>query len=124
MAGVKADPEALFAAGGVQQRRQLLEGPSERAAGARCVLEVQGTALALRERLCEERARAADRLTDVAALGGAGRFRSDRSQLKRCAGCNRGSAPSFVPRCAPRGIGSAPVRRRQRGSVGHKFGAS
>ena len=45
------------------------------------------------------------------------RSRSSRSRLKRCAACSRGSAPSFALRSGPRGIGSAPVRRRQRSRV-------
>jgi hypothetical protein len=43
------------------------------------------------------------------------RFRSGRSRLNGCAGCSRGSAPSFAPICAPRGIESAPVRLPQHG---------
>ena len=41
VARVEADPEPLAAAGGVEQRRELLERAPERAAGAGRVLEVQ-----------------------------------------------------------------------------------
>ena len=50
------------------------------------------------------------------------RFRFGRSRRRRCAGCSRGSARSFVLRCAPGGIESAPTRRRRRGRAEHKFG--
>ena len=43
-----------------------------------------------------------------------------RSRRTQCAGCIPGSAPSFVPRCAPAGIESAPVRLRRRGRAGHR----
>ena len=69
MARVQADPEPLAAAGGVEQRRQLLERAPERAAGAGRVLEVQRAALGLRQRLRDHLAGALDRLADVALLG-------------------------------------------------------
>ena len=51
MAGVQAQAEALVAAGGVDQRGQLVERAPERAAGAGGVLEVQRAGVALGQRL-------------------------------------------------------------------------
>src|SRR4051794_35518632 len=47
VAGVQAHAEPLVAAGGVDQAGQLVEGPAQRSAGARGVLQVQRAALAL-----------------------------------------------------------------------------
>ncbi len=69
MAGVQAYSEPLLPAGLVDQRGELLEGAPERAAGAGGVLEVQLTALALGECLCDRRGGARDRLADVTGLG-------------------------------------------------------
>ena len=60
MAGVQADPEAPSAAGGLQERRELLEGAPERAARAGGVLQMQRAALGLGQRLAE-RARRRER---------------------------------------------------------------
>ena len=62
MAGVQADAEALLAAGGLEQRRQLLEGAPERAARAGRVLEQQRARLGLRQRLLDDLPGALDRL--------------------------------------------------------------
>ena len=51
VAGVQADAEALVAARGLDQRRQLLERAPERPAGAGGVLEVQRAGLGLGQRL-------------------------------------------------------------------------
>ena len=64
------------------------EGAPERAAGARGVLEVQRAALALRQRLADDRAGALDRRRDLAGLGadpGAGRRARRRARRRRAA---------------------------------------
>ena len=48
VAGIEAHPDPLVAAGGVDQRRELLERAPERPAGARRVLEVQLAVVGLR----------------------------------------------------------------------------
>src|SRR4051794_22937997 len=48
VAGVQADPEALVAAGGVDERGELVKRAPERPARARGVLEMKGAAVALR----------------------------------------------------------------------------
>ena len=66
-------PEALAAAGRVEQRRQLLERAPERAAGAGGVLEVQRAALASRPAPPRSTLPARSiALRDVALLGRAG----------------------------------------------------
>ena len=66
----------------VEQRGELVDRATERAAGAGGVLEVQRAALALAQRLADRLAGARDRLGDVAGLGRAGvqdhRSRADR----------------------------------------------
>ena len=61
VAGVQAHAQALAAAGGLQQRRELRQRAAERAAGAGGVLEVQLAALALGQRLGDRLAGAGDR---------------------------------------------------------------
>ena len=72
VAGVQAHPQPLPAAGGVDQRSQLLHRAPQGAAAARGVLQVQRAALALGERLADRGARARDRLADVTGLRRAG----------------------------------------------------
>ena len=73
VAGVQAQPEALVAAGGLEQRGQLLERAPERAARAGRVLQVQRAALALGQRLARSsRPARAIACADVARLGRAG----------------------------------------------------
>jgi hypothetical protein len=68
MTGVQAKPEPRSTAGGLQQRRQLLERATERAPGAGCVLEVKRAAVSLLKRFCDHLAGSPDRLPDIAAL--------------------------------------------------------
>ncbi len=72
MAGVEAQAEPRAAAGGLEQRRELLDRAAERAAGAGGVLQVKRAALALGERLLDRLTARADRGGGVAGLGGAG----------------------------------------------------
>ena len=72
MAGVEADPDAVAAAGGVEQRLELLERAAEGAAGAGGVLEVERALVGLGQRFVDDLAGALDRLGDVAGLRGAG----------------------------------------------------
>src|SRR6476659_360768 len=69
VARIQADPEAIAAAGGIDQSRKLLERTSKRAAGAGGVLEMQVAALGLVECLLDDLARSLDRLAHVALLG-------------------------------------------------------
>src|SRR3954447_165101 len=71
-AGVQADPEALVASGGVDERRELVEGAPERAARAGGVLEMEGAAVALGQRLADDLPRARNRGLDAAGLRGPG----------------------------------------------------
>ena len=68
VAGVEAHAEPRAAACRLDQRRQLLEGAAERAAGAGRVLEVQRATVGLRQRLRDHLTGARDRLADVAVL--------------------------------------------------------
>ena len=88
MAGVQAEPEPGVAAGGVDQRRELLDRAPERAAGAGRVLEMQRAALALGERLADQRAGARDRGERSSGLGGA-RMQHDGGRADRRAGLQR-----------------------------------
>src|SRR4051812_1516131 len=72
VARVEADAEALVAARGVDERRELVERAAERSAGARGVLEVQRAAVALRQRLADDLARPRDRGLHAAGLRRAG----------------------------------------------------
>ena len=88
VAGVQAHPEALVAAGGLDQRGELGERAPQRPARARGVLQVQGAALALGQRLGDDRARALDRRADLAALRRAG-VQDDGVRAERRAGLQR-----------------------------------
>ena len=61
VARVQAHAEAPLAAGGLDQRGELLEAAPERPAGAGGVLQVQGTVLALGQRLADRAGRPLDR---------------------------------------------------------------
>ena len=72
MAGVEADAEPLVVIAGLEQRGQLLERPSERAACARRVLHMELAAIGLRERLRDDLAGSLDRPAHVPLLRRAG----------------------------------------------------
>src|SRR5579862_3946279 len=67
--GVQAETYALIAAGGVEELRELLEGPAQRAARARGVLEMQLAAPGFGQRLLDHLSRALDRRADVSLFG-------------------------------------------------------
>ena len=69
MAGVQADAQALGAAAGLDQRRELLKGAAQRPARSRGVLEVKFAVVGRLERLGDHLAGADNRLADVAGLG-------------------------------------------------------
>ena len=89
VAGVQADPEPPPAARGVEQAGELVDGASERAAGAGGVLEMQIAALAVRERLRDRGPGAGDRPIDVTGL------RRARMQ-DHAGGPDRGAHPQRV----------------------------
>jgi hypothetical protein len=68
MAGVKADLEPPVPAGGLNQRRQLLERAAESSAGPGGVLDVQPTLIGRGERLADHDAGPLNRLADVTSV--------------------------------------------------------
>jgi len=84
MTRVETQPQPSVAARRVEQRGQLGEGPTERAAGPGGVLELQRALRAAGESLADHRAGTRDRLADVAGLRRA-RMKDDTGSPDRVA---------------------------------------